>query len=61
MNKSAGNSVTTVTITQDEYGELCEGALMLAALNEAGVDNWEGYAYAQELYAKMVDEYEEEE
>ncbi len=38
-----------VTITLEEYLELCEAADFLAALTAAGVDNWEGYEAAQEI------------
>jgi len=33
----------------DELPQLRNAAKTLAALNAAGVDNWEGYSYAQEL------------
>ena len=33
----------------DELPKLREAAKTLAALEAAGVDNWEGYSYAQEL------------
>ena len=41
-----------VTITQREYDSLVEDAKFLQALQDAGVDNWEGYHYAQ----KSVDD-----
>jgi hypothetical protein len=34
--------------------ELAEAVLWEAALNEAGIDNWEGYAFAQELYQQKL-------
>jgi len=39
----------TVTISKKEYEELLEDQKMLNALQDAGVDNWEGYDYAMEL------------
>lgn len=37
-----------VTITQEEYESLLADSRMLTALENAGVDNWEGYEYAME-------------
>lgn len=42
-----------VEITQEEYDSLLESARMLEALNAAGVDNWEGYDYALEIFDEM--------
>lgn len=39
----------TVTITKKRYDELCEMALKLEALEQTGVDNWNGYDYAMEI------------
>ena len=39
----------TITITKKEYDSLVEDSEFLAALQEAGVDNWEGYCNAQEI------------
>lgn len=36
----------TVTITQTEYDGLLWSAKLLAALKDAGVDNWEWYGEA---------------
>jgi hypothetical protein len=38
----------TITITKSEYLELKKDAAKLACLEEAGVDNWEGYDFAME-------------
>jgi ERCC4-related helicase len=35
-----------VVITKEEFDALNESSKMLSALEEAGVDNWEGYHYA---------------
>lgn len=42
----------TVTITKTEYAQLKEDQEWLRALEAAGVDNWEGYQYAQDIIAK---------
>jgi hypothetical protein len=39
----------TVTISKKEYESLKEDARWLQCLENAGVDNWEGYDYAREL------------
>ncbi len=39
----------TVTITEERYYELIEASKFLEALQAAGVDNWNGYEYAQEI------------
>ena len=38
-----------VTITKEEYDSLCEDRDWVLALEDAGVDNWSGIDYAQEL------------
>ena len=39
-----------ITITKKEYESLLEDSKWLRVLENAGVDNWEGYDYARELY-----------
>lgn len=39
-----------VTIPQEEYDQLLEDQAFLYALEAAGVDNWDGYAVAHEIY-----------
>ena len=34
--------------------EIAESVLWEEALNEAGIDNWEGYDFAQELYQQKL-------
>ena len=43
----------TVTISEDEYLGLKEDAAFLAALEQAGVDNWDGYDFAKEIYQEQ--------
>ncbi len=38
-----------VTITKSYFDSLVEDAKFLQALQDAGVDNWEGYHYVQHL------------
>lgn len=40
----------TITILVSEYESLKEDAAWLRALEEAGVDNWDGISFAHELY-----------
>lgn len=46
----------SVTISRSEYESLCEDSNFLAELEDAGVDNWEGYSYACEARAARLDE-----
>lgn len=45
----------TVTISKEEYESLKEDARWLQCLENAGVDNWEGYDYARELWREEND------
>lgn len=40
----------TVTITKLEYEKLKDRDLFLTALEHAGVDNWDWYGEAQDIY-----------
>ena len=42
-----------VTITLDEYEQLKEDSAFLSALEQAGVDNWDGYDFAREIYQEQ--------
>jgi len=46
----ADNETETVTISKKRYQELIDDAFMLECLSSAGVDNWEGYEYACDMY-----------
>ena len=39
-----------ITITKEEYDELKSDQSFLYCLQSCGVDNWEGYSDAQEMY-----------
>ncbi len=43
------NTEETVTIPKSEYDSLLEDSNWLQCLENAGVDNWDGYDYAREL------------
>lgn len=38
-----------VTITREEYDELKATEKFMDCLDAAGVDNWDGYGFAQEM------------
>lgn len=42
----------TITISKKEYERLLKDSARLQALENGGVDNWQGYDYAMELYFK---------
>lgn len=43
----------TITISAETYKELVAAQNFLEALQGCGVDNWEGYDMAQEMYQEM--------
>lgn len=45
-----------VIILRSEYEELQRNTHFLACLEGAGVDNWDGYEYAQRAYRKKYPE-----
>lgn len=46
----------SVVLTQEEYELLAEDSLFLNCLRNAGVDNWDGYEFAQEEFNKDRDD-----
>lgn len=50
--EGVGSVDDTVNIPRGEYEDLLEQAEWLRALEAAGVDNWDGYDYAAEIYNK---------
>ena len=46
----------TVTISKEEYNELCEDSQLLCALHAAGVDNWDGWDLAREIMKEWENE-----
>ena len=55
----------TITLSVEEYFELCKAEAELEALEAAGVDNWGGYDYRHEheefaaLSSMTVEEFEQ--
>lgn len=49
-NHPEESSEAMVTITQKEYDELLDRQAKLNALENGGVDNWDGYDWAMENY-----------
>jgi len=41
-------------MTYPTYAELRKDKAFLTALEAAGVDNWDGYGYAQEMHAELL-------
>lgn len=44
------NTEETITVSKTEYDQLLDDSFFLNCLRNAGVDNWDGYEYAQEEY-----------
>ena len=51
----------TVTISKTEYEELLENRNWINALEDAGVDNWDGIDYARQLFRDIVEDDEDDE
>ncbi len=49
------NNEETVTILKSEYDSLQDDALWRTCVENAGVDNWDGYGYAMEEYWEVKD------
>ena len=43
-----------ITITKKKYDDLVEDCRWLLCLENAGVDNWSGIDFAQELLEEMI-------
>lgn len=46
--------VEMITITRQNLEQLMDDSRFLEALKRAGVDNWEGYSEAVEIYREMI-------
>lgn len=44
----------TVTIPKEEYESLRQDSNWLSMLEDAGVDNWEGYSFAHDLKREAI-------
>lgn len=45
-----------VFLTENEYDDLVKDREFLGCLEQAGVDNWEGYSIACQLFEGEIDE-----
>lgn len=45
-----------ITVTKEHYDELYEAYLWAEALDQSGVDNWEGYDYARDVLRESLKE-----
>jgi len=52
FNPVRGNNAEMVTIPKSEYDELVDRDLILSALEQGGVDNWDWYGASMELAEK---------
>lgn len=55
METTMRGEVKNVHISQERYEELLEAERWLSALEASGVDNWEGYSLAEELFEEGDD------
>lgn len=46
-----------VLISEDELDALKDDKLWRICVEDAGVDNWDGYSYAMEVYREESDDY----
>lgn len=47
-----------ITITQEEYDELIEDSEFLNCLRSCGVDNWDGYSDAHNMFDSTIEDKE---
>jgi hypothetical protein len=45
-----------ITISEEEYNKMLDRIMWLDALEAAGVDNWEGFDEAREIYKEWNQE-----
>lgn len=48
----------TITINKREYNQLLKDQLMLQALEEGGVDNWDWWGEAIQRYQELLEEHD---
>jgi hypothetical protein len=49
-------AATMITISEEEYNKMLDRLMWLDALERAGVDNWDGWEEAQEIYQEWNQE-----
>jgi len=47
---------TMITISEEEYNKMLDRIMWLDALEAAGVDNWQGFDEAREIYQEWNQE-----
>jgi hypothetical protein len=45
-----------ITISEEEYNKMLNRIMWLDALEAAGVDNWQGFDEAREIYKEWMEE-----
>ena len=45
-----------ITISEEEYNKMLDRIMWLDALEAAGVDNWQGFDEAREIYKEWMQE-----
>ena len=45
-----------ITISEEEYNKMLDRIMWLDALEAAGVDNWQGFDEAREIYKEWMEE-----
>jgi hypothetical protein len=45
-----------ITISEEEYNKMLDRIMWLDALEAAGVDNWQGFDEAREIYKEWTEE-----
>lgn len=45
-----------ITISEEEYNKMLDRIMWLDALEAAGVDNWQGFDEAREIYKEWIQE-----
>ena len=59
MKLNFDRNTETVTISKERYQELLKGESWLAALEAAGLDNWDGCDVAREIQREWEEEDED--
>jgi hypothetical protein len=49
-------AATMITISEEEYNKMLDRIMWLDALEAAGVDNWQGFDEAREIYKEWMQE-----
>ena len=61
MGKNNENNPDFVEVDRETYEKMKKDIAFLRSLEHAGVDNWEGYSFACDLFDENYPEYREKE